>query len=141
MSTKNKCQQKTLNPIKLNSTQLNLIQVSYHQESSYNLEDYQERLLGEKDFMKSEALGCEPPRRCGKCRDCEQCGFRGAHISQKESQELRMIEEKISYDENAGKWRTSYPYKQDPRVLSNNYMQVRKMQESTEHSLLKKNKS
>ena len=59
----------------------NLIHVSYHQESSYNLEDYQEKLLGEKDFMKSESLGCEPPRRCGKCRDCEQCGFRGAHIS------------------------------------------------------------
>ena len=61
--------------------------------------------------------------------------------SQRESQELRRIEENIKFDKEANKWRTSYPFNQDPRVLSDNYGQVLKMQESTERRLQKLDKT
>ena len=63
--------------------------------------------------MKAEALGCEPSRRCIDCRGCTDCGFRGAHMSQREALELRMMEENVKFDDNIGKWRVRYPFTQE----------------------------
>ena len=35
-------------------------------------------------------------------RGCEECGFRGSHMSQKEALELRMMEDNVSFDESLG---------------------------------------
>ena len=59
----------------------------------------------------------------------------GAHMSQREALELRMMEENVKFDENIGKWRVRYPFTQDPRVLNNNYMRVLRMMESLERKL------
>lgn len=53
-------------------------------------------------------------------------------MSPKEALELKMIESKIWFDKSIGKWRVSYPFLQDPRVLSNNYRRVLKMSISLE---------
>ena len=113
----------------------NKISVSYTQEVLYSsVEEYQYE-VSEKEFMRAESLGCEPPRRCAGCRGCEECGFRGSHMSHKEALELRMMEENVSFDESLGKWRVRYPFTQDPRILSNNYRRVLKMMESMERRL------
>ena len=56
-------------------------------------------------------------------------------MSQKESLELRMMEDGISFDENIGKWRVKYPFLRDPRVLENNYRKVLRMMETLEKRL------
>ena len=58
-------------------------------------------------------------------------------MSQKESLELRMMEDGISFDDNIGKWRVKYPFLRDPRVLENNYRQVLRMMETLEKRLEK----
>ena len=73
--------------------------------------------LSQKEFMRGEYLGCEPPRRCSTCRGCKECGFWGNNMSQKEALELRMIEDNIEFYKSIGKWRVGYPFIQDPKIL------------------------
>ena len=115
----------------------NRISVTYKQQYKFSSVDEYEFELSEKKFMEGEALGCEAPRRCADCRGCSECGFRGANMSQKESLELRMMEDGISFDDNIGKWRVKYPFLRDPRVLENNYRQVLRMMETLEKRLEK----
>ena len=63
--------------------------------------------LSEKDFMASESLGCEPPRRCLERRGCQECAFSGSNLSQKEALELKMMDDGMTFDERLGKWRVS----------------------------------
>ena len=63
-----------------------------------------------KDFHQIEELGVEPPRRCNSCRKCRSCSWRGMMQSEREAEEYRMIEEGISYCQEAGKFKVSYPY-------------------------------
>ena len=92
--------------------------ITYTQEVQANtMEEYE---FTEKEFLKSESLGCAPPRRCLDCRGCQECGFRGSHMSLQESTELRMMENGVSFDEKIKKWRVCYPVLQDPRILQNN---------------------
>ena len=63
-------------------------------------------------------------------------------MSPTEALELRMMEtmeSKICFDKSIGKWRVSYPFIQDPRVLTNNYRRVLKMAENLERKLVKAN--
>ena len=47
------------------------------------------------------------------------------------------MEENISFDSSLGKWRVSYVFNQDPRILRNNYRRVLRMSEGTERRLIK----
>ena len=89
------------------------------------------------EFLAAEALGCEPPRRCIRCKGCKDCEFTGAKMSAKEAIELRMFEENMQFDETVGKWRVGYPFLQDPKVLRDNYRTVLRMAESLERRLEK----
>ena len=117
--------------------QSNKVVVKYSQEVSFsNVEEYTYEKT-EKEFMDGEDLGCEPPRRCIKCKGCQECRFRGAYMSPKQAKELEMMEDRIKFDPQIGKWRVQYPFLQDPSVLRNNYQRVLKMQENTERKIAK----
>ena len=75
----------------------NKITVTYSQQYKFSSVEEYEFELSERKFMEGEALGCEAPRRCSDCRGCSECGFRGANMSQKESLELRMMEDGITF--------------------------------------------
>ena len=115
----------------------NKITVSYRQEVSFGTVEEMQYIQNGKDFMAAEALGCEPPRRCIRCKGCTDCTFRGAKMSAKEAVELRMMEENMHFDENIGKWRVGYPFLQDPKVLRDNYKTVLRMAETLERRLEK----
>ena len=34
------------------------------------------------DYFELDNLGVQPPRRCGNCRNCKECSFRGQMLSQ-----------------------------------------------------------
>ena len=97
-----------------------------------------EESLTENDFMAGEALGCEPPRRCISCKGCPDCSFRTTQMTPQQAMELSMMEERINFDPSVGKWRVSYPFLQDPKVLVNNYKTVLRMAETLERRLEKK---
>ena len=94
-------------------------------------------MRNEKEFMAGEDLGCEPPKRCIKCRGCQDCKFRGSNMSHKQAMELEMMERNMRFDKDIGKWRVSYPFLKDPQVLKNNYRRVLKMAENTERKIAK----
>ena len=119
----------------------NRIVVAYKQEVEFNSLDEYSNTMSEKKFFAAESLGCEPPRRCQDCRGCQDCGFRGATMSQKEYMELKKMEDNIWFDKKLGKWRVRYAFKQDPRVLRNNYRRVLRMSETTERRLAKSGKT
>ena len=115
----------------------NKIFIKYTQEVNFESVEELSYLKSEKDFMSGEDLGCEPPRRCIKCKGCQDCKFRGAYMSPKQALELEMMESRIKFDKNIGKWRVSYPFVKDPNLLKNNYKRVLKMAESLERRIAK----
>ena len=118
---------KSVQIIRSGSYRSNRIVVRYSQDVNFGSREEYDYTMTEKEFMSAEALGCEPPRRCLRCRGCKDCQFRGAFMSAKEALELKKIESKIWFDKSISKWRVSYPFLQDPRVLSNNYRRGLKM--------------
>ena len=91
------------------------------------------------EYFESDNLGVEPPRRCGNCRNCKDCSFRGHMLSQKEQYETQVIESKINYDATSKQFVVSYPFTQDPAILPNNKMQVLKIAEREEKRLIRSN--
>ena len=115
----------------------NKIVAKYSQEVDFsNVEEFSYAKT-EREFLAGEDLVCEPPRRCIECKGCKECRFRGAYMSPKQAKELEMMESKIEFDPQIGKWRVQYPFLQDPKVLKNNYKRVLKMQENTEKKIAK----
>ena len=111
--------------------------IGYVQNISFSTVEEFTHLKSEKEFLAGEGLGCEPPRRCLKCKGCQDCRFRGAHMSPKEAIEFEMMESGMSFDDEIRKWRVQYPFLQNPSVLQNDYSRVLKMQERTERKLRK----
>ena len=89
------------------------------------------------EYFESDNMGIEPPRRCGNCRNCKDCSFRGHMLSQKEQYETQVIESKITYDSTSKQFVVSYPFTQDPEILSDNKMQVIKIAEREEKRLFR----
>ena len=87
------------------------------------------------EYFESDNMGIEPPRRCGSCRNCKDCSFRGHMLSQKEQYETQVIESKIHYDSTSKQFVVSYPFTQDPAILPNNKVQVVKIAEREEKRL------
>ena len=92
------------------------------------------------DFITTEGLGVDNPRRCPACTSCKECCFKATHLSWQENKELKIIEEGLELDTAAKKWICSYPYKIDPSVLTDNYNQACAVLSSLEKRLKKRNK-
>ena len=89
------------------------------------------------DFFEAEGLGVEPPRRCGNCRKCKDCSFRGRQLSQQEQYEYQIMESKVHFDEASKSFIVDYPFIEDPAVLPMNIGQVIKIAEREEKKLQK----
>ena len=72
------------------------------------------------------------------CKGSKDCSFRTSQMTPQQAMELSMMEERITFDKNLGKWRVSYPFLQDPGVLVNNYKTVLRKADTLERRLEKK---
>ena len=87
-------------------------------------------------FFEIESLGVNCIPRCGAC-SCGSCHPGGKAMSLKDEEELRMIEERISFNTQTGRWLAEYPWIKKPSELScNRGVAVAKLC-STERRLLK----
>jgi len=90
------------------------------------------------DFLSAEALGTDLPRFCRACKKCEECQFRTNVLSFIENEEYCVILNNLSYDVEAKKWTTKYPFVENPGVLQDNYGQAMACMKSLEKKLIKK---
>ena len=88
------------------------------------------------EYFESDNMGIVPPKRCGNCRNCKDCSFRGHMLSLKDQYETQIIETKINYDPTLQQFKVSYPFTQDPSILPNNKGQVIKIAEREEKRLV-----
>ena len=87
------------------------------------------------EYFDSDNLGIEPPRRCGNCRNCKDCSFRGQMLSQQEQYEYQVLESKLTYEPSSQTFIASYPFTSDPSILPDNKAQVIKIAQRLEHRL------
>ena len=87
----------------------------------------------DRDYYTSENLGIEPARRCPGCRGCKECSWRGQQLSRKEAFEYELMEKCVEFKE--GKFHVSYPFLVDPKELSDNLNQVKRIAEAEERKL------
>lgn len=71
------------------------------------------------EFILGAEQGAQVIPGCGGCR-CGKCPSPGHTFSFEEESELKVIRDNLKYDEEMQCWRTSYPWKKDPRTLPNN---------------------
>ena len=89
-------------------------------------------------FFEIEGLGVMCTPRCGAC-SCKKCHPGGKAMSLKDEEELRMIEEKLTFNIKTGRWMIEeYPWIRDPRELSNNRKVTIAKLHATEKRLLSK---
>ena len=88
------------------------------------------------EFILGEELGTVCIPRCGSCK-CGKCPLPGHHFSFKEEQELELIQSKLRYLENPGRWICGYPWLIDPATLPDNYAAVYATLVRTERTLLR----
>ena len=67
-------------------------------------------------FFEIESLGTNCNPKCGSCI-CGTCQPGGKNMSIQEEEELRQIEENISFDKEVGRWTAKYPWIKDPKLL------------------------
>ena len=90
----------------------------------------------EKGFWELESIGVEPPKRCGRCRNCKICSNEGLLVSCKEEEEHKMIYDNVTIAD--GITRFSFPFIKDPMVLSDNREPMLKRAMKLEQSLVSK---
>jgi len=89
-------------------------------------------------FFEIESLGVMCTPRCGAC-SCKKCHPGGKAMTLKDEEELKMIEEKVKFDINTGRWLIEeYPWIRSPRDLANNRKVAVAKLHSTEKRLLAK---
>ena len=86
----------------------------------------------EAEFLAAEELGCEAPRRCPRCKGCQDCSFRGQRVSEREEAELELIKAGVTFDKEKCEFQVSFPWLEDPALLTNNYGQALKIAEGWE---------
>ena len=89
----------------------------------------------DREYYTTENLGIEPARRCPGCRGCKECSWRGQQLSRKEAFEYELMEKNVEFKD--GIFHVRYPFLVDPKELSDNYNQVRRIAESEERKLEK----
>jgi hypothetical protein len=93
------------------------------------------------DFLTSESLGTDLPRRCTSCRRCKECKFRTDSLTFKEDQEYQVILEGLEFNKGRGRWRVTYPFHIPPTTLKDNYQQVFKYTLAQEKRLAKQGRT
>lgn len=89
------------------------------------------------EFFEADIMGVEPPKRCGNCRKCKECTFIGHQCSQEEQYQYQVIESKVHYIESEKCFQAEYPFLEDPKILSENRVQVIKIAKREERKLRK----
>ena len=87
-------------------------------------------------FVLGEQLGTSCIPRCGSCK-CGKCPLPGHSFSFKEEQELDLIQSKLRYEPDPGRWVTGYPWLVDPSSMPNNYVAALSTLVRTEKTLAK----
>ena len=86
------------------------------------------------NLIENIGVTCQP--ECGGCR-CGKCHVGGKEMSLKDEREYNLIESKITYLPEKGKWEAGYPYIKDPLSLQENRNSAFNMLKSTEKRLKK----
>ena len=89
---------------------------------------------GIERFFEIESLGTNCNPRCGSCV-CGTCHPGGKNMSLQEEEELRLIEDNITFTEEVGRWNVKYPWIKDPWILSDNRFVAMATLRSTENRL------
>jgi hypothetical protein len=76
------------------------------------------------DFLTTESLGTDLPRRCTSCHKCKECKFKTDCLTFKEDQEYQIILEGLKFNKERGRWRATYPFHIPPTTLKDSYGQV-----------------
>ncbi len=76
------------------------------------------------DFLTTESLGTDLPRRCTSYCKCKECKFRTDCLTFKEDQEYQVILEGLKFNKEHRRWRATYPFHIPPTTLKDNYRQV-----------------
>lgn len=87
-------------------------------------------------FYAIEQLGIACTPRCGSCK-CGKCHPGGKDMSLKEEEELNLIEDSVTFNEQSGRWVAKYPWIKDPKLLPNNRCLALATLKSTEQRLLR----
>jgi hypothetical protein len=93
------------------------------------------------DFLTSESLGTDLPRRCTSCRRCKECKFRTDSLTFKEDQEYQIILDGLEFNKERGRWRATYPFHIPPSTLKDNYEQVFRYTLAQERRLAKQGRT
>jgi hypothetical protein len=93
------------------------------------------------DFLTTESLGTDLPRRCTSCRKCKECKFRTDCLTFKEDQEYQVILEGLKFNKERGRWRATYPFHIPSTTLKDNYGQVFKYTLAQEKRLAKQGRT
>ncbi len=93
------------------------------------------------DFLTSESLGTDLPRRCTSCRKCKECKFWTDCLTFKEDQEYQIILDGLKFNKERGRWRVTYPFHIPPTTLKDNYGQVFKYTLAQEKRLAKQGRT
>jgi hypothetical protein len=93
------------------------------------------------DFLTTESLRTDLPRRCTSCRKCKECKFRTDCLTFKEDQEYQIILEGLEFNKERRRWRATYPFHIPPNTLKDNYGQVFKYTLAQEKRLAKQGRT
>ena len=85
-------------------------------------------------FHTIEGLGVTCIPQCGSCK-CGKCHPGGKDMSLKDEREYELIESKIKFNSERGRWMASYPWIRDPKELKPNKHIALKILQSTERRL------
>ena len=89
----------------------------------------------ENTFIRAESLGTSPARTCKQCLKCEHCNFSSLFQSKKETEELKLIEKNLTFNESTKRWTARYPKKVEIHNLTDNYHDALKRLNSLERKL------
>ena len=89
--------------------------------------------LQESNFLETKSLGVLPPKRCLKCKGCNECTNKALRRSRKDQEELELLRNSIKIEN--GELVVNYPFIKDPCLLPYNKGQVIKMATKLESRL------
>ena len=90
------------------------------------------------NFFELENLGTNSNPKCGGCL-CGSCHPGGKNMTLQEEEELKLIEDGISFNKETGRWLANYPWVKDSKNLSNNHSVAVATLKATEKRLLRGN--